>query len=157
MSLSRPSTHRRLLACALSVGLMLAACGDTEQTATTDTEQTATTDEAPAPTPAGTTSPPGQAAEEEPAPTPAGRTVTITVVGGEPEGGIERIRVAQGETITLVVTSDAPGTVHVHGYDLTEEVTAGGQATLRFTADSAGVYEVEIEETHVVLAELEVR
>lgn len=149
MILPRPSTPRHLLACALSVGLLLTACGDAEEAATT------------APTPTETASPPGQAAEEDgspsPTPTPAVRTVTITIVGGEPEGGIQRVTVDRGETITLVVTSDAPGTVHVHGYDLTEEVTAEGRAEVTFTADSPGVYEVEIEETNIVIAELEVR
>ena len=37
--------------------------------------------------------------------------------------------------------------LHVHGYDIEEELPAGKQATIDFTADQTGVFEVETHES----------
>jgi hypothetical protein len=42
--------------------------------------------------------------------------------------------------------------IHLHGYDLSEDVDAGGAAGLRFTASVRGGFEVELEDLCLQLA-----
>ncbi|HXH88795.1 MAG TPA: hypothetical protein VNI55_09340 [Gaiellaceae bacterium] len=84
-------------------------------------------------------------------------TIAIVVAAGRPTGGVQRVSVSQGERAVLVVTSDIAGEVHVHGYDLSAELEAGGSAELPFTATIVGRFEVELEERGVQLAEIDVR
>ena len=82
--------------------------------------------------------------------------VEIVVRGGRPAGGVRRIEAAQGDRVVLVVRSDVADDVHVHGYDLSRDVEAGGSARIAFTADLVGTFEVELEERHSPLAEFRV-
>jgi hypothetical protein len=86
----------------------------------------------------------------------ADETIEVTVAGGSVEGGAERHSVAAGSVVALSVTSDEADEVHLHGYDITEDVEAGGTATIVFTADIPGIFEVELEGSGTMLAELEV-
>lgn len=94
--------------------------------------------------------------EEAPKPAPKSAVEEIVVRGGKPVGGVRTISVAVGEDVRLDVTSDVEDEVHVHGYDVTEEVAPGQAARLRFPADLEGVFGVELEGAQVELAELEV-
>jgi cytoskeletal protein RodZ len=118
---------------------------------------TAATTTAPATTQAATTT---EAATTEAPPTTtapaAPTTIAIVVEGGQPSGGIQRVTLSKGEKVALVVTSDVADEIHLHGYDLSADVAAGGSATIRFTADTVGRFEVELEERRVPLAELQV-
>lgn len=69
----------------------------------------------------------------------------------------ERVVVARGDEIELIVTSDVPNEVHVHGYDYKADVEPGSPAVIIFVADLPGIYEVELEVGGLVLFELEVR
>lgn len=135
-----PSPRRaRALALGLAVAIPMAACGGDDgggSAATTTTPSTAATSSA-------TTG------------APAGSVVRITVAGGQAHGPQE-VEVAAGDQVTIQITSDVADEVHVHGYDLTAEVAAGGTAELTFTADLPGVYEVELEAAHLPLFELTV-
>lgn len=88
-------------------------------------------------------------------PGPSGNVVQITVAGGNVHGP-EVAEVAEGDDVTIQVTSDVADEVHVHGYDLLAEVEAGGTAEIQFTADLPGSYEVELESAGLVLFELRV-
>ncbi len=105
----------------------------TTQTTTTDTTTTETTTEV-----------------EQPA------VVRVTVVGGVPEDGIVRASVSKDDRVALVVTSDIADEIHVHGYDISKDVRAGGTARIVFIADIAGRFEVELEERGVQIADLTV-
>ena len=83
--------------------------------------------------------------------------IDYVIVGGEPQGGIQRDSVARGRDVVITVTSDVADEVHVHGYDLMADVAPGAPATIRFTADAPGRFEIELENTGVQIAELEVR
>lgn len=83
--------------------------------------------------------------------------VEASFSGGEVTGTNNRVEVTQGETVLLVIDSDVAERVHVHGYDLFLDVGPGDAATLMFTADIPGVFEVEFEDSGVLIAELEVR
>lgn len=150
----RPALAPRLVACTAAVGLLASACGggtggEPGPTPTATPEPTSTTA---SPVPPQTT----PAAEPTPTPTAGGISIRITLVDGGPQGGSRRVRVPQGSPVTLTVTGGGSGTVHVHGYDLHRPLGGDG-ATVTFTADIPGVFEVEIEETSTTLVELEVR
>ena len=67
----------------------------------------------------------------------------IVFRNGAPVGGVQEIEVAKGDPVRTDVTPDVPAEVHVHGYELTEEVKAGQTAKLDFPASLEGVFEIE--------------
>ena len=92
-------------------------------------------------------------------PTPVGpavRMITITVRGGQVSGEIGRVAVPLGTPVTLSVTSDVADEVHVHGYNREVEIPAGGTASVSFTANIAGVFEVELHKSKRQLLQLQV-
>lgn len=82
---------------------------------------------------------------------------TIELVDGAPVGGVADLRVKAGERVRLVVRADAPGEVHVHGYDGSAKVSPSRPATFSFPADRKGAFEVELEGSGEQVAELTVR
>ena len=54
----------------------------------------------------------------------------------------QTIRVSQDDTVTLKVDSDAPGSLHLHGYDIEQTVTPGTVADFVFVADATGRYRI---------------
>lgn len=121
-------------------------------TATTTTQATTTT----ATEPPATTTPPPPATTTAP-PEPAFDTVRVTVVGGRPQGGVQRATIEQGRDVVLVVRADVSDHIHLHGYDLMADVAPGAPARLRFTADVPGRFEVELEDRGIQIADLQVR
>ena len=85
------------------------------------------------------------------------QVIEVTVTGGQPEGGARTESVDVGDEVELRVTADAADEVHVHGYELVLELHPDETATLRFTADLPGRWEVELHEAEVELLQLEVR
>ncbi len=81
---------------------------------------------------------------------------TIVVRGGEPVGGVAELSFDAGETVRFRVSSDVADELHLHGYDISKPVAAGGSATFEFPADIEGIFELELEERAVPLAELQV-
>jgi hypothetical protein len=90
-------------------------------------------------------------------PKPAGSEIaTIEVKGGEPVGGVQELSFDSGEEVRFRVESDTAEHVHVHGYDVIQDIAPGKPVTFEFPADIEGVFEVELEDAHVQIAELEV-
>jgi heme/copper-type cytochrome/quinol oxidase subunit 2 len=118
-------------------------------TGTTISEETvATTEEAvPETAPATTEAPPP---ESKPKP------ITVRTRDAKPVGGVRELTVTSGETVRLVVTSNVPEEVHVHGYDLSKDVGPGKPARFRFRADLEGIFEIELEEAGEPIVELRV-
>jgi hypothetical protein len=81
---------------------------------------------------------------------------TIVVKGGEPVGGVAELSFAKGGRIRFVVESDVADHVHLHGYDVFEDVPAGGRVEFDLPATLEGVFEVELEDRVVPLAEITV-
>jgi hypothetical protein len=129
--------------------LVLAGCGEGDDSPTVSAGDGggATTSLAPAapggPAPSTTT-------------TVAGTVLSVTVRGGSVEGA-SRQRAPLNQPVTIRVTSDVADEVHVHGYDKTVPVAAGGTAEVTFVANIPGVFEVEFERSHKLLFTLEVR
>jgi ABC-type glycerol-3-phosphate transport system substrate-binding protein len=145
-------TGIRLMQVAATLAILAAlaaGCGGdsgneaTQTTTETQTTETDTTTE---------TTPPTTTEEEPPGPT----VVQVTVVNGAPKGGIVRETVEQDDRVLLVVASDVADEVHLHGYDISRDVAAGGTVRLRFRAKLPGRFEVELENRGVPIAELTV-
>jgi hypothetical protein len=86
----------------------------------------------------------------------AGQTIQVSYAGGTITGG-GRVPVKLGTPVTLEVTSDVADEVHVHGYDLMQDVTPDAPATVTFDATIPGVFEVELEEMGRQLLTLQVQ
>jgi hypothetical protein len=133
------------LAAAVALFLLVRPRDEDEPTGAAETVTTAPTETA------GTTTAPATTAVE-----PQRATIRITVRNGAPVGGIARPEVAQGERVRIVVRADVADHVHLHGYDVMRDVAPGAPAQLVFTADLTGVFEIELEDTGLLLAELQV-
>jgi hypothetical protein len=81
---------------------------------------------------------------------------TVRVVNGQPQGGVKRLEYKKGDRIRFKVQSDVADEIHVHGYDLKKDVTAGGSVQFSFAATIEGRFEVELENAGTQIAELEV-
>lgn len=142
-----------LVAAALFTGsLALASCGgdDDEASGTTTETTTQTTSETTTSTETTTTETTTEPEVEKPT------VVRVTVVDGAAEGGIVRATVDQGDRVRLVVTSDVADEIHLHGYDVSRDVAAGGTVTLAFRASIPGRFEAELEERGVQIADITV-
>lgn len=92
----------------------------------------------------------GEPAERAPEP------IVVTVRNEKPVDGLEEIEVEKGEPVRLTVRSDSRQEIHVHGYDVHKDAAPGEPARFRFPADIEGVFEIELEEPGVQIAELKV-
>lgn len=86
-----------------------------------------------------------------------GEIVTIVVKNGEPVGGIAELEFNAGEEIRFKVEGEEAEEIHVHGYDLMEEIPqGGGTVEFDFPAEIEGIFEAELEGKGVQIAELRV-
>jgi len=105
---------------------------------------------------ATTTTPTATEKQDQKPSTTKPAVATIVVKGGEPAGGVQELEYVRGEQVRLQVKSDVAEEVHVHGYDLIEEVAPGRLASFSFPADIEGGCEVELEGSAMQIAELTV-
>ena len=94
--------------------------------------------------------------QDDPGKAPEG-AIVVEVKGNKVSGVEDTVEVAVGDEVILVVSSDKPDEVHVHGYDETDDVGPKERAEIEFTADIPGVFEVELEEAAQLLFELQVQ
>ncbi len=80
----------------------------------------------------------------------------IVVSNGEPVDGVAELDYQKGDRIQFVVRSDVDEQIHLHGYDVSKEIAAGGSVRFDLTADIEGVFEVELENSAVPIAEIKV-
>ena len=78
-------------------------------------------------------------------------------IPGQPQGGIQRPTIDQGEKVVLVVRSDSGEAVHLHGYNLEKDIVPGKPIRLPFTANIAGRFELELHPTDTLLSVIEVK
>jgi plastocyanin len=135
------------------VALTVAGCGSDSAGADKAAATSPASAAPPATTPAETATAAGSAA---PAP-PQGKTIIVSIADGKVAPKSGRVSVARGERVRLVVTSDVADEVHIHGYGRELGLTPGKPATLEFTADQTGLFEVETHETKLILFQLLVR
>jgi hypothetical protein len=135
--------------------LVVAACGGGEDGATTTTS-------GPEPSTTTTTAAPASTSTTL---LPTTTTVAITTTTTQPidvtfQGGVvsgpERVTAAVGDQVSTWVLSDVDAEIHVHGYDVFFDATAGVPVEVSLSADVPGIFEVEVEGSHTLLFELEV-
>lgn len=81
--------------------------------------------------------------------------VEISYLSGTVEGG-GRIEVPLGEPVVIRIESDVADEGHLHGYDIFVDLEPGGTGVIEFVADIPGIFELELEATRVLLADLAV-
>jgi hypothetical protein len=115
-------------------------------------------DEPSANPPPATVATTGEATTTAPPPPPPGppppAQVRIVVRGGLPVGGPRRVTVARNRRVVLTVTSDVSDEVHLHGYDLMQDVGPGMPARIAFRATRPGTVEAELEDAGVQIAQI---
>ena len=82
-------------------------------------------------------------AEAEPPPPPEPEVTRMRLRGGEVVGGARTIEAEKGDTVRIVVATDAPDELHLHGYDIEREAAPGSPARFRFKAAAEGEFELE--------------
>lgn len=91
-----------------------------------------------------------------PSPSPTGAAIPTFVVSEGTVRGPERITATLGDKVAFSVSSDRADDVHVHGYNRVVPVRPGRPAIVRLRADIPGVFEVELEDSHLTLTRLRV-
>jgi hypothetical protein len=86
---------------------------------------------------------------------PQDRTFGVSIKDGEMSP--EEISVNHGDTVTLRISTDEPTELHVHGYDVKQEVEPGREGEIDFEADLTGRFEIEDHESEKELGVLQVR
>ena len=80
-------------------------------------------------------------------------TINVTVTGAKSMSPSE-LSAHLDDTLTINVTSDTDGEVHLHGYDIHFDCKAGQVTTHTFKADKSGRFDIEWESTSTPLGEL---
>jgi hypothetical protein len=149
------SRHARVLVAALALAVAAALFFVLRDNDDDDPSSDTTTPVAQTTTTTATSEEPEQT-PDKPKPPPESRIPLIEVVNGAPKGGVAELTFTKGEEIRFVVTSDVADHVHLHGYDVFHDVAAGGKAEFSVPATIEGVFEVELEDRVVPLAEITV-
>jgi len=71
-------------------------------------------------------------------------------------GAPQRHEYDAGDQIRFEVESDVADEVHVHGYELMQDVPAGGTVSFDFPAEIEGIFEAELEGRKEQIAEIRV-
>jgi type IV secretory pathway VirB10-like protein len=131
----------------VAVIVLSSSGGDDEETASS-TAATAT------PTATATPEPDAdEAATPEPTPEPTPKPKPPPPLIGP--GKVTELKFKEGEQVVFRVRADGPEEIHVHGYDVVEEV---GTEPVRvsFPASLTGIWEIELHGTGEQIAELRV-
>lgn len=83
--------------------------------------------------------------------------ISVAVADGKVDPAPRRVEVPKDSQVRLIVTSDVDDELHVHGYEVEEELEAGRPTTVELTADQTGIFEVETHESELELLQLVVR
>ena len=62
----------------------------------------------------------------------------------------------EGDTVRIRVRHDDAEEVHIHGYDLKQELAPNRTATVSFKASITGIFEIELEHSGTLLAHVKV-
>jgi hypothetical protein len=131
----------------LALSLLAAGCGGEEE------KQPEPTSSASAPAEAA----PSESAIPETTESPFdGTLIKVDINGSKVAPRPSTHKIAKGEAVRIMVTSDKADELHVHGYDELLELKAGETAMLEFKADQSGRFEVETHDSGLLLFNLEV-
>ena len=83
--------------------------------------------------------------------------IEVTVRNETVMGGVRRADIRRGSRVVIVVEAPDRDRVHVHGYERYVSVEPGSPSRLAFRATTSGSFEVELEESGLLLVTLDVR
>jgi FtsP/CotA-like multicopper oxidase with cupredoxin domain len=130
------------IAAVIAVVAVIVLAGGGDESSSENTAATAT------PTATGTAAP--QEAEPQKTATPKPPPPLLTA------DKVTDLKVTEGDTVRFRVRSDVDEEVHVHGYNLMKDVSAGKTATMSFKATITGIFEIEFEDSATQIAKLTV-
>jgi hypothetical protein len=96
-------------------------------------------------TPSNTADPSGEQADV---------TIDVTVANGKVNPSGATIKAKAGQTVLVKVVSDAAEELHIHGYDKELELSPGKPASVKFTANMKGTFEIETHKSGKLVAKL---
>ncbi|MFI6832201.1 cupredoxin domain-containing protein [Kribbella sp. NPDC050241] len=96
-------------------------------------------------TPSNTADPSGEQADV---------TINVTVANGKVNPSGASIKAKAGQTVLVTAVSDADEELHIHGYDKELELTPGKPASVKFTANMKGTFEIETHKSGKLVAKL---
>ncbi len=146
-----------MIALAIVLFLVLRPDDDSEDAAsTTPTAETTTTVETTTEATTEVTTTVETTTETAPTTTPEDQPqrVNVRFANGEVVGGLVQAEIEQGTQVVLTVRADVVDEAHLHGYDLSAEVAPGQPGRITFRADTAGEFELELEQRGIPIAEL---
>lgn len=82
--------------------------------------------------------------------------IEVAVADGEVTIESERVDVALGSTVMIIVSADITEEIHLHSYDVLADVTPDEPGQIVFVADVPGVFEIEFEQSGMFLFEVAV-
>jgi hypothetical protein len=151
--LNRPTVLALLPALGM---LALAGCSSSDtppagagNTPSSTSPSASTTILAPTETPSAT--PPSSAI---PSAQQADVTINVTVANGKVSPNGSAVQAKAGQTVLITAVSDAAEELHVHGYDKVLELSPGKAASVRFTANIKGTFEIETHKSGKLVAKL---
>ena len=80
-------------------------------------------------------------------------TINVTVTGAKAMKPSD-LTAHQNDNVTMNITSDTDGEVHLHGYDISFSTKAGQVVSQTFMADKTGDFPIEWESTSAPLGHL---
>lgn len=96
-------------------------------------------------TPSNTADPSGEQADV---------TINVTVANGKVNPSGATVKAKAGQTVLVTAVSDADEELHIHGYDKELELTPGKAASVTFTANMKGTFEIETHKSGKLVAKL---
>ena len=72
----------------------------------------------------------------------------LVLQGYELSGAENVVRVHQGDRVEIRWSTDAPATVHLHGYDIELQLSLGGAGLMAFEANATGRFPIELHGGH---------
>lgn len=88
---------------------------------------------------------------------PESLATRIEIADGEPVGGVKEISVKKGERIRFFVQSpDTSDEVHLHGYNVSKDLSPGHPVRFNVPATIEGVFAVELEGAKTQILQLTV-
>ena len=91
--------------------------------------------------------------------TPVGaaeKNFPLTIANKKITSGMTTLSVNKGDSVTLSILCDEDEELHLHGYDVSADLTANVPATLTFIASTSGRFPFELEHSKTELGAVEV-
>ena len=138
-SLPHRPPRRTLVALTAAAALALAGCGGSSASDTTDGK------------------PPSPATKASALATQAAATIKVTIKGNDIAPVAEPLKIGVGQTVSVDVTSDRAGTLHVHSTPEHEYNFNPGTSHFEFTLDQPGQVDIEEHVSDTLIARVTVQ